>query len=205
MKNRVFIIAIIFFSFLSYLSNAQDTSDNKEPSSKNYFMSNISYSNLIHNDNGSAIGIVYHRMFSDKFGANTSYSRVSTHGRYTSHYTIENNSIDKIIFGNMTSSHSINIGLTYRATAGRHELLGTAGLNYQYVYYNYIRDIHFTDNNEFDLSQVHDSFTGYGFYNSLDYLFFITKEFAVGIHGAYEHSASSLSIANAGVSLAYRF
>lgn len=204
MKNKIFIIVTIFFSFLSYFSNAQEVSE-KESSSKNYFISNISYANLKHSANGSAMGIAYHRMFFDKFGANTSYSRITSHELGGYHYSLPND-ISHKIGAKMTSSHSMNIGLTYRTIANTsHELLAAVGFNYQYVYYNYVEnDIHLADG-WVNLSQVYDNFSGHGLYFSLDYLYFITKEFALGIHGAYEYSPSSFSIANAGISLAYRF
>lgn len=203
MHKNIFIITV-FFSLLSYFSNAQELSD-KESSAKNYFMSSISYTNSKYFEDGSSIGIAYHRMFSDKFGANASYSKATTHEVVGTYYSYSVSEVGHEIDWKMTSCHSANIGLTYRTVANRnHELLTTLGFNYQYVYYNYIKDIHLSDDSV-NLALVYDSFGGYGVYFSLDYLYFITKEFAVGIHGAYEYSPSAFSIANAGVSLAYRF
>lgn len=202
MKNRLFTLMVIIFSFVSYSSDAQ------EAGSKNYLLSNISYSFFGSGDlSGSAIGITYHRMFLDKFGANISYSKATARGgriNFTQNDSIRNVIID----GNsaafeVASYHSANIGLTYRTTAGeRHALLAGAGLNYKSLIDNYLYSIQ-NNNHTVTIGNYYYSSKEIGFHVSLDYLFFVAKDFAIGIHGAMEISPNILS--NAGISLGYRF
>lgn len=220
MKNRLLYLYIIFLSFLSYSSDAQEVSD-KDSSSKNYIISNISYSfigartfnsssSLLPYVSGSSIRIVYHHMFFNNLGANISYSKTTGLSKFNhlQDYTTGNANIisdDNVAF-NTSLHHSANIGLTYRNTAGkRHELLTAVGLSYKYLRYNSIGDMHhnYVDNVVTIKNYDYYSSKEVEFYLSLDYLFFVTKGFAIGIHGAYEQS--HLPIANIGISLGYRF
>ncbi len=202
MKNRLLTFTVIIFSFVSYSSDAQ------EADSKNYLLSNISYSFFGSGDlSGSAIGITYHRMFLDKFGANISYSKATAQGGRA--YFTQNDSIPNVIIDGSSPAfeialyHSANIGLTYRTTAGeRHALLAGAGLNYKSLIDNYIYNIQNSEHASTIENYYHSS-KEVGFHVSLDYLFFVAKDFAIGIHGAMEISPNILS--NAGISLGYRF
>lgn len=205
MKNGIFIIAIIFFSFLSYCSNAQNTSG-KEPKAKNYIISNISYPipNFSY-EHGSTLGVVYHRMFSNKFGANISYSKTTIILNKDDLDEVENAmTYGENIATNIALYNSGNIGFTYRTTAGKRQvLLGAAGLNYKSFKHNATEHVDYHDDTAL-ISKFHfSSFKEFGFYASLDYLFFITDGFAIGIHGATEVSPNMIT--NVGGSLAYRF
>jgi len=220
MKNKLLTLCIAFFTCLSYSSNAQDVSD-KDSNSKNYIISNISHSfigsrtfnsssSLLPYESGSTIGIVYHRMFFKNLGANVSYSKTTGLSKFNhlQSYTTGNANIisDENVAFNSSLHHSANIGLTYRNAVGtRHELLTAVGLSYKHLRYNSIGDTHFNyaDNVATIMSYDYHSSKEISFYLSLDYLFFITKGFGIGVHGAYEDSF--LSIASIGASLAYRF
>jgi len=204
MKNNLFVLPIILLSLLTYSSNAQ------EANSKNYVLSNISYAFFGTGDvSGSAIGVAYHHMFFDKFGANISYSKATAHSSglldFYEDYTIENvNTSGENIAFNVSLYNSANVGLTYRVTANsRHELLAGAGLNYKSLKYNYPSFVGQSEDVLTIYNYDYNSSREAGFYVSLDYLFFVTESFSVGIHGAYENTPNVVT--SAGLSLGCRF
>jgi len=146
-------------------------------------------------------------MFFDKFGANVSYSKATaqdTEMNFTQNDSIRNAIIEgKNVAFDVALYHSANIGLTYRTTAGdRHELLAGAGLNYKSLMYNYVYSVQSSEHAS-TIENYYYSSKEVGFFLSLDYLFYVAKDFAIGVHGAIEGSPNKLS--NVGVSLGYRF
>jgi len=206
MKNNKLILGITLLVLFTYSSNAQETN------SKNYVLSNISYAFFGTGDiSGSAVGVAYHHMFLDKFGANISYSKASAHSSdsrsFPEDYTIENADERGNNFAfDISSYNSANIGLTYRTIANpRHELLAGAGLNYKSTKNNYPNATSYNHDDN-TITILHYTFEGYrdiGFYISFDYLFFIKEHFSIGIHAAYENTPDVLT--SVGLSLGCRF